>query len=271
LNATWIDGKPGEALSLSDRGLHYGDGLFETLPVSVSRLALLDLHLERLREGCTRLGFAAPEEELLRRELAAAAAGQKRAVLKLMVTRGSGGRGYRPPGEARVTRILLRYAWPDYPQAWQETGVALRVCKTRLGTNPVLAGLKHLNRLEQVMARSEWPENDPFQEGLMLDGEGAVIEGTMTNVFCSPAEGRLLTPDLSRAGVAGVMRRHLLQAAENAGVRVEIRRLTLDELLDQREVFVCNSIIGVWPVSLIGGHAYPIGPLTRLAQGWSQE
>lgn len=269
MNAAWLDGRPTESLLLTDRGLHYGDGLFETLPVLVGRIPLLDAHLERFRAGCLRMGFPLPAEEVLRGELRAASAGQARAVLKLMITRGSGGRGYRPPAKPSATRILLRYPWPEYPAAWAEQGVCLRVCKTRLGTNPALAGLKHLNRLEQVLARSEWTEDQAFQEGLMLDGEGIVVEGTMTNVFASPGEGLLLTPDLSRAGVAGVMRGHLIEQAKHAGVRVDQQRFDLTEILEKREIFLCNSLIGVWPVAELDGRHYAPGPMTRLAQSWA--
>ncbi|MGE5625734.1 MAG: aminodeoxychorismate lyase [Bacillota bacterium] len=269
MNACWVDGEPADSVAALDRGLHYGDGLFETLPVHDAVIPLLDLHLERLRVGCERLGMPMPAEWILRDELLNATRGQQQAVLKLLVTRGSGGRGYRPLPNPSVTRILLRYPWPDYPQRWSDEGVVLRVCATRIGSGAALAGLKHLNRLEQVLARNEWTENDQVQEGLMLDGEGAVIEGTMTNVFSSPAEGLLLTPDLSRAGVSGVMRRHILRQAEEAGMRIEIRPMKLHELLDQREVFVCNSVIGVWPVIRIGERGYTPGPMTRLAQRWA--
>jgi 4-amino-4-deoxychorismate lyase len=263
----WVDGQPADILPLTDRGLHYGDGLFETLAVKQGRVVRIDMHLERLREGCVRLGMPAPDQLLLRRELEAAAQGQQRAVLKLLVTRGTGGRGYRPPVDPQTTRVLLRYPWPDYPAAWSDEGIALRICHARLGRNPALAGLKHLNRLEQVLARAEW--NEGPQEGLMLDTEGQVIEGTMTNVFASPASSRLVTPDLDQAGVAGVMRRHILEQAQQAGIGVEIRALSLAELLDQQEIFMCNSIAGVWPVNRIETRRYGIGPMTRLARQWA--
>lgn len=271
MNACWIDGRPADRLSTSDRGLHYGDGLFETLPVRDARIALLDAHLQRLREGCMHLGIPAPAEAVLHRELNEAAEGQARAVLKLMVTRGSGGRGYRPPEGPVSTRLLWRYPWPDYPASWQDHGVTLRICATRLGSHPALAGLKHLNRLEQVLARAEWHDSGEIQEGLMLDGEGAVVEGTMTNVFAVTTEGVLVTPDLSRAGVHGVMRRHILEQAGKADTPTGVRRLSLAELLGMRELFVCNSIIGVWPVVRLGEHRYTIGPVTRRAQDWAAQ
>lgn len=271
MNACWIDGQPADRLPVSDRGLHYGDGLFETLPVRDARIPLLDAHLQRLREGCAHLGFAAAAEDVLRRELSQAADGQGRAVLKLMITRGSGGRGYRPPDNPVPTRLLLRYPWPDYPASWQDHGITLRICTTRLGSHPALAGLKHLNRLEQVLARAEWSDSDGIQEGLMLDGEGTVVEGTMTNVFAVTAEGVLVTPDVSRAGVYGVMRRHILEQADKAGIPAAVRRLSLTELPGMRELFVCNSIIGVWPALRLGEQRYETGPVTRRAQGWAAQ
>jgi len=265
----WIDGQPAEALPLADRGLHYGDGLFETLGMRDGRIRRLEMHLERLQDGCERLGFPGPDADTLRRELDTACRGQDQAVLKLMVTRGIGGRGYRPPARASVTRILFRYPWPDYPPDWSQRGIELRICRTRLGLNPALAGLKHLNRLEQVMARAEWTEG--AQEGLMLGADGSVVEGTMTNLFASPAEGQLVTPDLTLAGVAGVTRRHILERARAAGLAVQVRGLTLDELLESREVFVCNSIAGIWPVKRIESRSYAVGPLTHRAVAWVAE
>ncbi len=262
----WVNGEPAETLRLADRGLQYGDGLFETLAVIDGRVRRLELHLERLREGCARLRLPMPDESLLRKEVQEAAAGEGRAVLKLMLTRGSGGRGYRAPEPATATRLLFRHPWPDYPASWSTDGIELRICTTRLAVGSSLAGLKHLNRLEQVMARSEWSEGAP--EGLMLDAEGRVVEGTMTNLFASPAEGRLLTPDLSRSGVAGVTRRHILARAEAEGLRAEIRDLSLEQLLDCREIFVCNSIAGVWPVTRIAERRYPVGPMARRALAW---
>jgi 4-amino-4-deoxychorismate lyase len=267
--ACWVDGRPEQRLSTLDRGLHYGDGLFETLAVRDGHITMLQRHIERLREGCRRLSIPAPDVELLQVEVQTAAKNCTRAVLKLIVTRGNGGRGYRPPAAPEPMRILLRYPWPEYLDSWRQQGVHLRVCATRLGRNSRLAGLKHLNRLEQVLARMEWQDSDRIQEGLMLDEEGLVIEGTMTNVFVSRTPGTLATPDLQHCGVAGLMRAYILEQAEAAGLDVRVGRLTLAELLDAREIFLCNSLIGVWPVSAIDDRIYEIGPLTRRAQQWT--
>jgi 4-amino-4-deoxychorismate lyase len=268
-SACWVNGQPAEALPLTDRGLHYGDGLFETMAVVDGSIRRLELHLERLIEGCVRLRMPAQDVTQIEEELQRAAAGQPRAVLKLMLTRGSGGRGYRPPDQPSVTRLVFRHAWPDYPLEWGREGIELRICTTRLAGDSPLAGVKHLNRLEQVLARAEWSEG--AVEGLMLDAEDRVVEGTMTNLFASPAEGRLLTPDLSRSGVAGVTRRHILARAKAEGIQVEVRDMSLDELLANREIFVCNSIAGVWPVSRIGVQQYAVGAMARRAQAWAEE
>ena len=268
--ACWIDGVPDTALSAQDRGLHYGDGLFETMAVKEGRIVLLDFHLQRLAEGCARLGLPMPAPALLRTELRTAAAGEAPAVLKLVLTRGSGGRGYRPSAAAEPRRITLRYPWPEYPDAWTRDGVRLTVCDMRLSIQPRLAGIKHLNRLEQVLARAEWSDTQGYQEGLMLDTEGRVIEGTMSNVFASPGEGVLLTPDLSRAGVAGVMRRHILEQAAQSGITTREISFNLGELLRVREIFLCNSVLGVWPVAELAGKSFPVGSMTRRAQQWAE-
>lgn len=266
----WVDGVQTDMLPASDRGLQYGDGLFETLAARRGHIGLLDYHLDRLQEGCNRLGMALPDRGLLQQELVAAAEGQERAVLKLVLTRGSGGRGYRPTSVAGPRRILFLHRWPDYPITWVEEGVRVRICRSRLAHQPQLAGIKHLNRLEQVLARAEWGEADGFHEGLMLDLDGLVIEGTMSNVFASPREGVLVTPDLSRCGVTGVMRRHLLESARGAGVEVQVKALGLAELEGCAEVFLSNSLIGVWSVAELEGRRHVIGPMSRLARSWAE-
>jgi len=246
-----IDGIPAVVVPAADRGLQYGDGLFETIAVVDGRPCLWDRHLARLRAGCVRLAIPLPDPDLLQAEVLALAKGQGRAVLKLIVTRGEGGRGYRPPHPARPRRILRLHPWPDHPPAWRSAGVRVRYCRTRLGHQPLLAGLKHLNRLEQVLARAEWDDPD-IGEGLMLDLDGTVVEGTQTNLFALTA-GRLVTPLLDRCGVNGVVRQVVIETAWMQGLAVEEARLTPVELARADALFLTSSLAGLWPVRELDG------------------
>lgn len=259
-----INGMPGDLLTVSDRGLHYGDGLFETVAVRNGICEFWDRHMQRLLRGCERLRIPAPDESLLADETARLAQDASRAVLKILITRGSGGRGYRVPEPAAPTRILRLTEWPDYPADNATQGIRLRLCTQRLGSNPSLAGLKHLNRLEQVLARLEW--DDPvIAEGVVLDHAGNVIEGTFSNVFMVK-NGTLITPRLDQCGVAGVLRGEVMELAVLEGIVCEERRLPLAELYTADEMFLTNSLIGIWPVCAFEHWHNPAGPVTRTLQ-----
>ncbi|HEX5842839.1 MAG TPA: aminodeoxychorismate lyase [Pseudomonas sp.] len=260
---SWVDGQPAELLSVKDRGLAYGDGLFETIAVTAGQASLLDRHLARLAEGCARLHMPL-DMALLRAELLAFSRQLGDGVAKLIVTRGDGLRGYAPPLPAQPRRILQGGAKPSYPLLNAEQGVRLFPCATRLAEQPMLAGLKHLNRLEQVMARGEWQDAE-HAEGLMLDATGRVIEAVYSNLFIAKG-GVLVTADLSRCGVAGVMRAELLAQAQALGIECQVRDLSYAELLAADEVFLCNSLYGIWPVRALQAHDWPVGPLTRKLQ-----
>ena len=257
-----VNGEECECVSGQDRALQYGDGLFETIAVRHGEALLWDAHLRRMQHGCRRLGIPAPSAGLLREDAERLSGGEEQAVLKILVSAGVGGRGYRRLPSASLTRIVSLHAWPSYPQDFYRIGVELRLCETRLGMNPALAGLKHLNRLEQVLARNEW--DDPsIAEGLMLDTAGHVVEGTMSNLFLVRS-GCLLTPDLSHCGVSGVMRGHILDLARQAGIPTSIEPIFPERLETADEVFLCNSVIGIWPVRKIGRKIYPVGVCTRM-------
>ncbi|MCI8211598.1 4-amino-4-deoxychorismate lyase [Pseudomonas sp. S25] len=259
----WIDGRPADTLSVRNRGLAYGDGLFETVAVRAGRPSLLDQHLQRLQRGCDRLRITA-DHFLIRDELLAFAAQLGDGVMKLILSRGDSQRGYAPDPHSRPLRILQGGPLPAYPAAHAELGVRLFPCVTRLAEQPLLAGLKHLNRLEQVLARSEW-QSPEFAEGLMRDTSGRVIEGVYSNLFIV-RDGLLITADLSRAGVAGVMRAALLEQAPALGIQVDVRDLQMADLEHADEVFVCNSVYGIWPVHGFEQLSWPVGPLTRKLQ-----
>ena len=241
---TWINGRAAHLIDAADRGLQYGDGVFETMRIRRHAVRLLDLHLARLGEGCERLGFAAPPERTLRREIARAVELEPDGVVKLIVTRGRGERGYRPTGREKCTRILSLHPAPAVFRP-----LRLRICRTRLGANPRLAGLKTLNRLECVLARSEWTDAR-FAEGLMLDADGHVVCGTMSNLFIRSGP-RLITPRVDHCGVAGVMRRWILQTAPQLGVRTAERRVRIADVLRAEEVFMSNAVSGPLPVAAV--------------------
>jgi 4-amino-4-deoxychorismate lyase len=259
-----VNGVHQQYIQIADRGFQYGDGLFETIEVSNSQLVFIERHLARLNTGCHRLHIPCPDLTLLTSEAQDLCRHSSRAVLKIIVTRGTGGRGYRQPDCIQPTRVLSLHPYPDFPDSYSEQGIVARICSTPLGLNPFLAGIKHMNRLEQVMARSEW--TDPaIQEGIMLDVNAQVIEGTMTNLFYVK-EGTIYTSSLAQAGVAGIMRGIIIELTANQGLRVIEHTYTQEQLLSADEIFVCNAIIGIWPIHQIEKVHFAVGPITRRLQ-----
>lgn len=256
-----VDGRWQAAVPVADRGLQYGDGLFETIGCSGGAPLLWPLHLARLLEGCRRLGFPEPDAEVLEHDVREALGEADSAVVKLILTRGDGGRGYRPPRPAQPRRLLSCRPLPQHPLSHWRDGIRARYCRTRLGWQPALAGLKQLNRLEQVLARAEW--DDPaIVEGLMLDQNGRVIEGTMSNLFVLD-RGVLRTPPLRCGGVAGVMREELLRRAPGLGLQVQETELQPADLEAAEGICVSNSLIGIWPVRELAGQRYRPAPGVR--------
>jgi 4-amino-4-deoxychorismate lyase len=258
-----INGEPGDCISVRDRGFQYGDGLFETLAVVDGEPLLWERHLRRLFHGAARLGIGAPAEELLRDEAERVCRGAARAVLKIVVTRGASGRGYAPAPDTAPTRAVCLSPWPDYPSRHRTHGVAVRFCRTMISRNGTFAGLKHLNRLEQVQARGELDAD--HAEGLMRDELGHVIEGTMTNLFVVRAN-ELLTADLSHSGVEGVMRALVIERAAALTPACRVTTLDRDAVLNADEVFLTNSLIGLWPVRRLEAREFSVGPVTRRIQ-----
>lgn len=236
-----VNGSDQDSITGNDRGLAYGDGVFETIRLHNNKPLLLGSHLNRLALGAQRLQISLNLEHLEQELEQLTFEYPAQGILKILVTRGTGGRGYRPPAEADTTRLLTLHPLPDY--AGTEKGINVFVCNQRLAKQPSLAGIKHLNRLEQVMASLEWPGAE-FHEGLMLDTSDFVVEGTRSNIFWGEKD-RLFTPALDNCGVEGVMRNYLLEKIPEAE---PIENCTLDRLLDAEEIFFCNSIFGIWPV-----------------------
>lgn len=264
-----INGVEIDRIPVNDRGFQYGDGLFETIEIAAGRPIFLNQHLLRLCAGCIKLNIPTPNIQQLSDEIHFACAKSKLAVLKIIITRGIGGRGYRQPEFVLPTRVVSLYPFPGYPLSYTEQGINIRFCNTRLGTNPSLAGVKHLNRLEQIMARSEW--DDPsIQEGIMLDINNHVIEGTMTNLFYVK-DSTIYTASLKFAGVAGIIRGIIIELLAEHNFTLIEHTYGKDDLLTAKEVFVCNSIIGIWPVKQIENQRFSVGNMTRQIQQWLKQ
>jgi 4-amino-4-deoxychorismate lyase len=261
----FLDGRPCDTIPADDRAVQYGDGLFETIAIRDGEPRLWDLHVERLRTGAARLGLEAPAESTLRSGLAAALEqarpGGARCLAKIVLTAGTGPRGYaRLPGAQ--TTLLTGISDAAVPAAsCYRDGVELRICHTRLAMQPQLAGMKTLNRLEQVLARNEWSDDAVF-DGLTLDTAGRVICGTMSNLFLIAGQA-LVTPALTRCGVAGVMRRHVLTLLDSAGIGCSVRDVGVDELWSSDGVFISNSQFGILPVRRCGEHTWPVQEFFR--------
>jgi 4-amino-4-deoxychorismate lyase len=255
-----VDGMSSGTVSVFDRGLSYGDGLFETVRFVGGDAPLWPRHMQRLQESGERLRLPIPDASLLLREALIVADGLDQAVVRITVTRGLGERGYAPPPAPQPTRIVAAFAAPTMQGEAYVHGIRLRWCEMRLALQPLLAGMKHLNRLEQVLARAEW--SDPsFADGLVCDTDGNVIAATMANLF-AVVDGVLVTPSVARCGVAGVARAEIL--ASHAAVHVvDIAR---KDLLRADEVFLSSSVRGILPVQAVDDTVYVPGPVTRALQ-----
>lgn len=249
-----IDGEYCEVVPADDRGLNYGDGLFETIRIEHGRARHWSLHMARLRWGCERLGLPQPEWAVLAAERDRLCM-QKNAVLKLVWTAGSGGRGYRRPESLRPRRILSRHPLAQTSPSQRMQGIAVHLCQTALSPQPRLAGLKHLQRLEQVLAQQEW---DPasVDEGLMQDEHGRIICGTMSNLFMVK-QGILYTPPVDRCGVAGTTRVRVWRAAHELGIPMCRQAWTAAQCLQADELFLTNAVHGLRPVHRFGEQVLP--------------
>ncbi len=260
----WFNGKPADAIALNDRGATYGDGLFETLRWNGQCFPLLDFHLQRLASGCERLLISYDEAMLQAalRWLGEHMQGQSQGIAKITVTRGQGGRGYSLDGVNQPSIIAACFPLNLRDEKDYIEGVRVRLCEMSLAVQPQLSGIKHLNRLEQVLARAEWSDHS-IAEGILRDTNGNVIEAVSHNLFWF-ANGKLHTPALDECGVAGVMRRFILQQAEELGVPVTVERYSLTALALAEEVFLTNSVSSVLPVNeIIGMKQYPLGDVTK--------
>jgi len=252
-----LNGQSADSIDLLDRGLHYGDGLFETIAIINEQPLCWDEHLQRLLTGCARLKLDFNDAELLESEVTSLCKNVDKAVLKITVTSGAGGRGYkRSKSEFKPTRLLAIHTWPEYPDNYSTQGIQAHLCSNRLGHNPGLAGIKHLNRLEQVLASNEWDDANTM-EGLMLDIDDNVIAGTMSNLFIILPDKKLITPDVSLCGIEGIVRKYILDNCAELAYTIDVKKLSLDDVYSASEIFFCNSVAGIIPVKQLADHKFP--------------
>ncbi len=254
-----LDGEVFDAAIALQRGLAFGDGLFETVRARAGSVPLWDAHRQRLARGCARLDLDPPSDGILRGELERLLLSHPDAVLKLMVWRSAEGSGYAPRGVRRCHRL-----WTVAPLPLAAVN-PLRVhwCGLRLSHQPKLAGLKTLNRLEQVLASGERDRiadgsANRFDEGLMVDGDDHAIGATAGNLF-AVIDGRMTTPALERCGVAGVFRGWMLQQSA-ASEPIDVRAILRAEIDSASEVFVTNAVRGIRAIGTLAEREFSVGP-----------
>jgi 4-amino-4-deoxychorismate lyase len=260
-----VNGKRADSISVLDRGFQFGDGVFETLRVSNGKIRYLDDHLERLNSGCQRLQINVPSRSIVQEELRKVVAEYAEGVIKIVVTRGNSQRGYRFTPGLESNRVISFSPAPQFSLENTQVGVRTRVCEIRLAQNPVLAGIKHLNRLENILARAEW-QDESIAEGILRDSCGNVIEGTMSNLFFIK-NNRLHTPLLEQCGVSGIVRNRVLQYAKDLNTICMEDEIKYQDIVQYEAAFMCNSVIGIWPIrEVIGEKSFMNHPLTRKLQ-----
>jgi 4-amino-4-deoxychorismate lyase len=262
-----VNGVAAARVRATDRGLAYGDGIFRTLAVVAGRPLHWRRQYAKLAADCAAIALSCPDEPLLREALRQACSDAADAhVAKIIVTRGEGPRGYAYAHDAAPTHIVSAAPRVAYPPEYAANGVRVMRCRLTLSHQPALAGIKHLNRLENVLARAEWRDR-AIAEGVLCDAADNVIGGTMTNLFVAHG-AELATPSLARCGVAGVTRDRVMDAARAHGVTCAVRDIAWSELLQADELILTNTLAGAWPVRKIDGRTFQVGPLARMIQSW---
>ncbi|PFG55819.1 4-amino-4-deoxychorismate lyase [Vibrio sp. ES.051] len=265
----WVNGVPQTHVSLGDRSFQYGDGCFTTILTKYGKLAYWPEHIERMDSCLQTLQIPLPDWQVVHDWALRAALSNERAGIKIHVSRGVGGRGYSPNGIEGPVVTISNFVFPSHYSAWRKTGVHLGVCEMRLGIQPLLAGHKHNNRLEQILAKAEI-DNSEFSDAVTLNVQNHVIETTMANLFWVKGN-KVFTPELTQSGVAGVMRRKVFEYLKVINTEMVVDAFSLSDLLDADEAFMCNSLLGVVPIRSITESnskiLFPIGKLTQRLQG----
>lgn len=226
-------------VSTLDRSFNYGDGFFTTMQVKAGQIQLWPLHLARLQQAAAQLHFASINWQQLSGQVQAAIT-EPAQVIKVLISRGEGGRGYSSLGANKPQIYISSSALPNYQQ-WQQQGISLGVAQLKLAIQPALAGIKHTSRLEQVLIKQQLMQT-PYDDLLVLDQQDFVCEVSAANIFFYQQQ-QWYTPSIERAGVNGVMRQHLMQC-----LAVKEVNWTLAQLDDVESMFICNALMEIVPV-----------------------
>lgn len=264
----WINGIEQTDIAARDRAVQFGDGCFTTAAILDGKIKLLEAHLQRLQESCERLFMPLPNLPQLATEMQQIAAQQTQAVLKVILTPGAGGRGYSRKGCTAPTRILSLSPWPQHYATLQQQGATLVTSPITLARNPLLAGLKHLNRLEQVLIRHHLDQTEA-DEALVLDTAGTVVECCAANLFWRKGNN-IFTPRLEQAGVNGIMRRYLMAQMARSGQACQLIDGSRDDVLNADEVVICNALMPVLPVRKIDDVSFTARTLYQQLQASCQ-
>ena len=253
-NSYLVNGSFNATISPFDRGFAYGDGVFRTIKMVDGLPEHWPQHYQKLVADCAAINIVCPSAELLISDLQQlftpdTQSEENSAVAKIIITRGEGNRGYTPPAITAPMRVVTKSAMPQYAEERFSDGVHLTVCETRLAAQPKLAGIKSLNRLENVLARMEWASAD-IADGIMLDMHDNVIECTAANIFARFGNS-LITPSLMQCGIAGITRQRIINIAHTLSLKVHEENVDLKKLLSADEVIICNSLYGAWQVKSV--------------------
>jgi len=250
-----------QVLDWQERGLHYGDGLFETLLKFNGEIPLWQDHYQRLKKGCERLRIPLADESWLLQKVSRESSDRNSAVIKIIVTRGCGGRGLRLPAQNQSSIFVLKYPYIEITD--ENLALEVSICQTRLPINRNLAGLKHLNRLDYVLAAMEIENRDNKDEGILCDTDDFLVEGVISNLFFYDDE-TMYTPTLEFAGVEGVMRKRVIEYLQRQGIPLQVGRFSPELLLQAKECFMCNSVYGIRPIKTIDQQKYVTGPISQM-------
>ncbi len=252
------NGKVIDTVIATDRSLLYGDGIFTTIAIKQGKAQFLQDHFDRLDRDARQLKIDNIPLQKIKTSLLKLIHDTEHAIVRVSISRGCGERGYRQHNSSPVFWLTLS-PWPSSNENFNKEGINLRICQQRLSHNPALAGIKHCNRLEQVLARNEW-QDEQFQEGLMLDYHDHVLEGTMSNLFIVK-NGHIVTPDLTFAGVKGIIRQRIIDLSNKLSIPLSISNLTIEDVISADTLFITNSVIGIWPVKQLNDQTYKKNPI----------